>query len=1576
MDDALSNGKDDGVFLGRYVLVDYDDAPIKAYGKKDGDGKVISFYNTPIYSNGTKIEGKVGVVYEDLQIQENTVSKFYVWNGASYVNLQEKTPYYSSFETDVAEYGRGYDSTVWVKRYDVETNKYKYAMIAELNAVVPTLHLVIEEPNPTPMTPYFDRDTTNIDYYLHTQGEYGTRVKRINNSKMRSDESIVFESGRWVDQGGYSVWQENEPQTVNGDIYYNNAGFDPEVRTYSQGTVTYELLNDQGERILDENNRPKTATVDYSKNQIGYDYGRSGRYYGPDAELGKYSQGYQADDIYDWFVRLPGIGNAICKMWDKVYGYNADSKRFMNNAATYADKETNLVSYDRNTMIGVMNTAQDLIGYHFIPMGGTHSENHIVEDPEATISSALNYDYGKIADGKIDYKVLDCIFFEKADDTIKYYCYTYSPFYKKIATPDFSSGNQYFYKDSKEVYHLANSATHKATDANGNVLPDTEEYYLETPQWKLTSIDTIAENNIYSLIAKIHQMLGTNVGTTRNLDSIQGSINAIKDIITNIDTNLAPGKLIHTNNNGVIETTETYFPSADWDKDKLLAGDGRWVSRYASVKVRENSTNANRKIPKVVEFETTGETAGSAPVKLANTQQRQKINENGEPVFNEDGTPKMIDIELISDNQRSKDGTTLIYEQDHDPNTLIFATRDKWIKLHPDDRDDSIEFEHTQSPLVTKLSYEALNAPGTDTAITGPANEVNSSVNTENFEAVEEGTAVVIRPSIKSDNDVNDLTYDSDVADKNDNRLTIPTITVDNAGHVIAAGTKNYNIPHGFKKVQTTTIEDTVEVASTDQEGISIAENLTDTLFLSPQNRWIDISTEEDNNAEGASEDKITFGHRLVPTLNTDVTLNGERRTSDTEIPTVYRYGLPADKDISALDEANGANEAANTFNVPYIEVDKAGHVVAAETHTVQLPDGYTTVTVGAPSTTANTAPTTGTAGATSDDLAKAATLTADTLTESLALNPSNKWIRISGSNTKGSDVITIGHEIHNIIPSTESEDLDTSKKDKFTTQVVNWDGAGHIVSHTTKTWTLPDSFHDVVVGKESAAVTNGTGNSVDVTLVADTTFDSFSISPSNKWIRLFGNADNDSIVVGHLVQEIATSTPTTDLNSGEGTFATEEYTYDEAGHIRSKAVRTLTLPYSYKTLNVAQSASTSSITTNTGSIIAKNQIDSMTFKAGNKWIELAATTTGGDAITIAHSLQGTAAKYTGTDLDFTEFGGQVVLYGYQTDNAGHVVGYPTYTLTLPKGSYNNSASANLSNVITGMSFDAATGAITTTSENVGTLVLTGYTKLDTTAAAAVQASDTINGAFAALDNRIETEEEARATAITNLDNRIETEEETRANAITNLRMFKTISVDGTQLTADSNADTLSITAGNDGIVLTTTAANDSFTIGHKTGHQVASGFYKLSTDTYGHVSGTTAVTLDDLTGLGAATAENLNTVEGTLNTHINTVEGNLNTHVNTVTGNPHKVTAEEVGLGNVANESKATMFASAALTGNPTAPTQAAGDNSTRIATTAFVDTAIKGQWISNYSSFDALYNAIVEKLVADGYIEEKVEA
>lgn len=57
---------------------------------------------------------------------------------------------------------------------------------------------------------------------------------------------------------------------------------------------------------------------------------------------------------------------------------------------------------------------------------------------------------------------------------------------------------------------------------------------------------------------------------------------------------------------------------------------------------------------------------------------------------------------------------------------------------------------------------------------------------------------------------------------------------------------------------------------------------------------------------------------------------------------------------------------------------------------------------------------------------------------------------------------------------------------------------------------------------------------------------------------------------------------------------------------------------------------------------------------------------------------------------------------------------------------------------------------------------------------------------------------------------------------------------------------------------------------------------------------------------------------------------------------NPHGVTAEQVGLGRVSNESKEELLHNANLTGAPTAPTVDITDSSNSVATTEFVERKI----------------------------------
>tara|TARA_R100001440_G_scaffold31516_2_gene50071 strand:- start:2618 stop:4348 length:1731 start_codon:yes stop_codon:yes gene_type:complete len=125
-------------------------------------------------------------------------------------------------------------------------------------------------------------------------------------------------------------------------------------------------------------------------------------------------------------------------------------------------------------------------------------------------------------------------------------------------------------------------------------------------------------------------------------------------------------------------------------------------------------------------------------------------------------------------------------------------------------------------------------------------------------------------------------------------------------------------------------------------------------------------------------------------------------------------------------------------------------------------------------------------------------------------------------------------------------------------------------------------------------------------------------------------------------------------------------------------------------------------------------------------------------------------------------------------------------------------------------------------------------------------------------------------------------------------------------------------------------ATNDKFDFSHQigiTGNITASGSLTVNT-----------IDATDY-GLQAADIPNLNTSKLTAGTLGVARGGTGLTSISTLLNS--NTTASNVGLGNVTNESKATMFTNAALTGNPTAPTQTAGNSSTRIATTAFVAAA-----------------------------------
>ena len=290
----------DGVYAGRYVLVEYeqyyplDTLPIIYKLSSDKEEKFSTTYTqlSPLNIQENVIYRCViltnwlnGVIPEEdllLQYYSNTFYRGVRKDGVlSLENMSSEISeenYVGNFNIDRIEYNtnRGYDSTVWMKQYD-SNGIPRYVNIAELNSVVPTFDVSVDAPTEIPNSPHFDEDSTNIYYNLHVQPQWGFRVKSAENSSLSDVE-------------------------VNGDkkaIYFNKAGFQ-------------------------RGNKNAYANL----NTVGADYinitptGVSGQLYNSHK---KGEPKKTAPDIQELSIHLPSIGNMMSDAWDIIQGPERDN---------------------------------------------------------------------------------------------------------------------------------------------------------------------------------------------------------------------------------------------------------------------------------------------------------------------------------------------------------------------------------------------------------------------------------------------------------------------------------------------------------------------------------------------------------------------------------------------------------------------------------------------------------------------------------------------------------------------------------------------------------------------------------------------------------------------------------------------------------------------------------------------------------------------------------------------------------------------------------------------------------------------------------------------------------------------------------------------------------------------------------------------------------------------------------------------------------------------------------------------------------------------------------------------------
>lgn len=319
----------DGIFLGRYVLVEYG-LPATQYLVGYLDNKIM--YDDPSDRSDSHIilceNGKLVKVKRSnqwyLYVGNVTASGTKEWKYLTRITNDrvDDEQYNLNYQIDYPVYGRGYDSTVWIKQYI--NNQETYVQIAELNTVVPNFSIY-------PLLPQ--------DPYVAVD-----------------DNSIVYQPGKYYyyDETDSHYKLDNNDIKTEGRVYYLESELGPAITTDQSSTnLLYKLRVPTNFQLdLDDNNiyynkegfsKTKHFRDDKTENTINYKLSQSGYRFYYNVEQDNVV-GEPIEDGYDrksLVVKLPALGNAVCDTYDLLYGQNR------NDSAT---------NFDRTNIKGALNT--------------------------------------------------------------------------------------------------------------------------------------------------------------------------------------------------------------------------------------------------------------------------------------------------------------------------------------------------------------------------------------------------------------------------------------------------------------------------------------------------------------------------------------------------------------------------------------------------------------------------------------------------------------------------------------------------------------------------------------------------------------------------------------------------------------------------------------------------------------------------------------------------------------------------------------------------------------------------------------------------------------------------------------------------------------------------------------------------------------------------------------------------------------------------------------------------------------------------------------------------------------------
>lgn len=574
------SAKTDGVFLGRYVLVEY--------------GMTASQYIVGYLDNGLMYDDPTNRDPEHIIPWElNKIVKVYRYNHwylyraelsgtlqrwvqkSLFTNdRKDDAEYKANYDIDYPIYGRGYDSTVWIKQY--LDNEEKYVQIAELNTVVPIFSICPLLPE----DPYIKAESVVYEpnkYYYYTNGTYilddsETQVEgRVYYNQSETPPSVLTDPTSTNLLYKLMVPTNFQLDLDDNKIYFNKEGFNPTQHHYDNST----------EDVI-------KYTLSSSKYNNYYDVTQ-------DSVTGEPLE--EGNDRKSLVINLPSLGNAVCDTYDLLYGQNRDNsttnfdKTNVKGALNTLNKKMNLGKLETNKLIYFSTERDSDINDNYMKSATIQGDNLI------SIDANIEKNSGAI---KITHNDLD------VSKALKSYGknISFSTFGSSIALPKlFTDRAGHVVKEETFSVSIPKGSYKNAKE--GNVLTSlsfidttgaltSEKSYLGTlilgegytTNNKLNTItkDTTLNDSISKLIDNSDNKYYTLLGQTNNnfgkdivptLYGLRQGINSDRDSINNLSDKI---DIL----NGAVSTTNSVAYSIKQAIDKLDKADNKVDKQFVT----------------------------------------------------------------------------------------------------------------------------------------------------------------------------------------------------------------------------------------------------------------------------------------------------------------------------------------------------------------------------------------------------------------------------------------------------------------------------------------------------------------------------------------------------------------------------------------------------------------------------------------------------------------------------------------------------------------------------------------------------------------------------------------------------------------------------------------------------------------------------------------------------------------------------------------------------------------------------------------------------------------------------------